>query len=115
MKEDERNGFNIREYVARFPETVQDVVIKEIFVGDILKKVFETREGKAVLISAVELIANSLGTILTLGAKEFDKNKEGIKQACLEIKLARQQMMMWAEALEKRDTHEEQAKKLIRR
>jgi len=112
MTEEQR--FDIKEYITRFPESLQEIAMKEIFVGELLKKVFQTSEGKAILSGAVDLITAKVGQILALADKGFDKNKEDIKQACLEVKIARQQMTMWAEALTKREIHEEQARKLKR-
>ena len=102
---------DLSNYVSFFTENQREYVLKEIFESELLQKFLNTTEGRLVLNNVVDSIRDYTMQIVALSVEGFDKNKEKIKQASLQINLAYKFMYQIAGTVTKGEEHSKKMKK----
>ena len=90
-------------YINGLPEIVRESALKEILDSDILAKAFETKDGRAILNSAADLIASDVMQIVR--ACTGQKSEKLIVEASTEINTTYKLMTDWAKILIKGTDH----------
>ena len=112
MNEATWDKFQLQDYVNRFTEHQRDNVLKQIVESELLEQVLATSQGRVLLNSIVDDIADKVGLIINLsvsGDKDRIAKIEAIAQV---IAVSRKAMYDWATMLVRGDEHKENIKKV---
>ena len=100
----------LESYINNFNEHQRENVYKQIIDAELLRKAFETSEGKNILNSAVDLITQDVITIVRECSETGDDSK--LKDAVREINTTYKLMSDWAKILIRGGEHREKAEKI---
>ena len=101
----------LENYINNFNENQRENVYKQIMDSELLRKAFETSEGKNILNSAVDLITQNVMTIVKNSSNRKTEVSELIC-AGREINTAYKLMTDWAKILIRGGEHREKAEKI---
>jgi len=101
----------ISNYISKFTEVERDNVIRELMGAKILSNYLNMPEGKLILNSVIDSIRDYTMKIIRLSVDGFDKNKEEIKQAALQVNVAYDFIYGIATILTRGEEHEESMKR----
>ena len=99
----------LENYINNFRPEQRETVLKEILDSDILAKAFETKEGRVILNSAVDLISDNVMKIVKLAVESRDENPY-IVQTAREINTIYKLMTDWAAILTSGEGHKDKIK-----
>ena len=100
----------LERYISNFAENQKENVYKQIIDSELLRKAFESSEGKNILNSAVDLIAANVMQIVAECSKTGDDEK--LKNSAREINTTYKLMSDWAKILIRGAEHREKAEKI---
>ena len=107
----EWNNQDLSDYVSHFAGNQREYVLKEILESELLQKFLGTTEGRLILNNVVDSIRDNTMQIVGLSAEGFDKNADRIRQAALEINMAKKFMYRIAGTVQEGEKHIEHIKK----
>ena len=106
----------LENYISNFKENQREVIYKQIIDSELLRKAFETSEGKNILNSAVDLITDDVIKIVSasaqMGLDEDGQNFRAILVHGREINTTYKLMSDWAKILIRGGEHREKAEKI---
>jgi len=102
----------LESYINNFNEHQRENVYKQIIDSELLRKAFESSEGKNILNSAVDLISANVMNIVLLATETGDAAGTKLYNSAREINTTYKLMSDWAKILIRGGEHREKAEKI---
>lgn len=102
----------LNNYLTFFSEVDRENVLKQVVEDELLGQFLSTTDGRLILGSVVDQITECTMRIVRLCNEGFTKNLEDIKQASLQINVARNFMRGLANIAMAGETHKENMQKV---
>lgn len=112
MNEATWDKFQLQDYINRFTEHQRDNVLKQIVESELLEQVLATSQGRVLLNSIVDDIANKIGLIVNLSVSGEKDRIIKIEAVAQMIAVSRKALYDWATILANGDDHKEKIKKV---